>query len=308
MNNAIKRCEGIIIEDKSFKFKKGFQQIYPFTNENISGYIDYFDVQNKNIMTVGSSLDQTLNAILYNCQDITVLDINSYTKFYYYLKMSTILVLTLEEYLNFFCYKDYPRVFKDNKEVFNLEIYNKIKSTLRLLDYESYFFWDELFQTFNPLTIRKKLFSSDECRTSVITDINPYLKNIDNFEKLKKKLTKVDINFINDDLFQVELKKKYDNIWLSNVGCYLSLEELKILIDKVDKYLNENGTLLISYLYDTTIETRYQSDWAPIYNLSETLSKLEEYHPILETFIGVNGIKLNTNINDSVLIYKKTRK
>jgi hypothetical protein len=112
MNNAIKRCEGIIIEDKSFKFKKEFQQIYPFTNENISGYIDYFDVQNKNIMTVGSSLDQTLNAILYNCQDITVLDINSYTKFYYYLKMSTILVLTLEEYLNFFVTRIIPEYLK----------------------------------------------------------------------------------------------------------------------------------------------------------------------------------------------------
>ena len=42
-----------------------FSKIYTFTTENISGYIDYFDLDNKSLLTVGSSGDQVLNAF-YN--------------------------------------------------------------------------------------------------------------------------------------------------------------------------------------------------------------------------------------------------
>ena len=40
-----------------------FYSIYPFTTENISGYIDCFDLDKHNLLTVGSSTDQVLNAI-----------------------------------------------------------------------------------------------------------------------------------------------------------------------------------------------------------------------------------------------------
>lgn len=224
LNNAIKRCEGRIDVDLN---TKGFNQIYPFTTENIAGYIDYFDLKNKSLLTVGSSSDQVINAILKDCKDITLIDINPYTKFYYYLKISTILCLDLNEFMRFLRFKDYPKVFKNNNEVFNTNSYNKIKSTLRILDYESYLFWDELFQTFNSLDIRNNLFSLDEDRSYVIQNCNNYLTDIKSYEETKNKIKKVIPNFIIDDLFKINLDRNFDNIWLSNIGTYLSRHFVK---------------------------------------------------------------------------------
>ena len=70
--------------------------------------------------------------------------------------------------------------------------------------------------------------------------------------------------------------------------------------------LNKDGILLISYLYETVKDSKYQEDWNLIYDLEKTLSILKEYHPEFISFIGVKGLKFNDeNIKDSVLVYKK---
>ena len=304
LDNAIKRCEGLVIYDKAFN--KGFSQIYPFATENISGYIDKFDLKDKSLLTVGSSGDQVINAILYGCKKISVLDINPYTKFYYYLKIASILDLNLEEFMMFLRFKRYPSTFKDNKNVFNRQLYNKIKTTLRNLDYESYLFWDELFQSFNPIDIRSNLFSLDEDHNRIITKSNPYLQNQDSYELVRNKLKTISPTFIIEDLFKVELQEKYDNIWLSNIGTYLSRHFVKIMTDKLAKSLNNNGQPLISYLYKTTKDTKYHDDWSPIYDLEKVFFLLKEYNPNLISFIGVDGLKFeDSDSKDAILVYRK---
>lgn len=203
--NTIKRCEGYVIEDESFK--KGFSEIYPFTTENISGYIDFFDLKGSSLLTVGSSLDQLLNAVLYDCKDITILDINPNTEYYYYLKLAALLVLERNEFLEFLRFKDYPEVFKDNKKFFNKESFNKLKSTLRLLDYETYLLWDEIIQTYEPQKIRNRLFSLDEARNSVIIGCNPYLSSEVSYLETRNKIKKVTPKFIKGDISKLKLKK-----------------------------------------------------------------------------------------------------
>lgn len=304
MNNAIKRCEGKIIKDDALN--NNFYQIYPFTTENINGYIDKFDLNNKSLLTVGSSADQAINAILNGCLDVTVLDINPYTKFYYYLKTACILNLELDEFFLFLRFYDFPKVFKNNKDVFNRETYNKIKSTLRLLDYESYLFWDELFHTFYPTTIRSALFSYDEDRTYVIKGCNKYLQDKKTYYSTREKLQKIKISFINQDIFKANIEKTFDNIWLSNIGTYLKLEALKTMIDKISKSLNNNGNLLISYLYKTTIDTKFGHEWQEVYNLEKTFAILKEYDPFLFSFTGTEGLKFkDDSMKDSCLILKK---
>jgi len=305
LNNVIKRCNGLIVEDSAFC--KGFSTIYPFTTENISGYLDLFNLKDKSLLTVGSSGDQVINAVLDGCRDITVLDINPYTKFYYYLKVACILELDIELFLKFLRYVDYPRVFKYNDDyVFDKEVFNKIKSTLRLLDYESYLFWDELFQLYDSYDIRNRLFSNDEGRNDVIIGCNKYLQNNELYNEIREKLKKIDIDFIISDIFKVELDRKYDNIWLSNIGTHISRHFTKIMVDKMVDYLDMDGKLLISYLYSTTKDTKYEEGWASIYDLDKTFEILDEYKPELISFLGVNGIKFkDSNMKDSVLIYKK---
>ena len=71
-----------------------FDNLYSFTTENINGYINKFDLKDKSLLTVGSSSDQVLNAHFLGCNDITLIDINEFTKDLYFL-------LTLESLIAF---------------------------------------------------------------------------------------------------------------------------------------------------------------------------------------------------------------
>lgn len=67
--------------------------VYPFTIENISGYMKPYSLTNEKILTVVSSLDQVINANLCGSKDITVLDVNPYTEVYFYLKKAALVSL-----------------------------------------------------------------------------------------------------------------------------------------------------------------------------------------------------------------------
>lgn len=300
LNNAMRRCEGLFVKELYDKF----QTIYPFTTENISGYINLFNLKDKKLLLVGSSGDQVINAILNGCYDITVFDINSYAKFYYYLKITAILTLEIDEFLTFFRYKDFPKVFKDNNDVLNKKTYYKLKSKLRLLDYESYLFWDELFESFTPLDIRNRMFSNDEDRTDVIRSCNNYLSSKESYYTVREKIKVVKPKFINGDLFEDNIEGEYDSIWLSNIGTYVKkMEKLKDLVYKMKTHLKKNGKLLIVYLYTTKRDTIYRSDWSSIYDLDKTFDILYEYNPYLVSFTGIKGLIFkDDSIKDSVLI------
>ena len=48
---------------------KAFFRLYPFTTENIDGYMDVFDVSGKKSLSVGSSGDQGINLAMRGCID-----------------------------------------------------------------------------------------------------------------------------------------------------------------------------------------------------------------------------------------------
>lgn len=292
-------CEGLFVDKK-------FVNIYPFTTENIFGYIKEFDLNNKSLLTLGSSGDQVINASMFNCKDISVLDICPFTKFYFYLKKAAILSLTYDEFLYFFCYRNFYPHLKDNNDVFNKEIFLKFKQTLRLLDYESYLFWDELFSLYEPLKIRKEMFEYDEYKPGVLKCTNLYLKDEVSFDKCRKSIKNINPNFIIGDISSISLGRYYDNIWLSNLGQYLQIEELKNIVDNLYKNLNEKGKMLVCYLYQTTKNTEYREEWAKIYNLKEVYKIFKNYLLELNSFIGVQGIMWDSNgVQDSILVYKK---
>ena len=58
----------------------------------------YFDFQNKSLLTIGSSGDQILNSFYYGARDITLFDINEYSKYYIYLKIAAIISLNYKEF------------------------------------------------------------------------------------------------------------------------------------------------------------------------------------------------------------------
>ena len=303
ISNAVKRCKYKVIQDESFS--KGFWLIYPFTTENIDGYIDLFDLEGRSLLTVGSSGDQIINARLKGCRDITVMDVNPYTKFFYYLKVAAIVALTREEFLLFFRYKDYPRVFKDNKYVFNKDMFERIKNALLVVDYESYLLWDEIFMLFKPERIRKCLFSMDENRTYVIEGCNSYLASDEAYDEVRDKILRTDIKFITGDLFKMDFDRQFDNVWLSNIACYLKYREIQEMVDKMYDVTSDNGKMLLSYLYQTDRDSRYVEGECVIYNLPYVFKLLSKYDISLESFIGVDGLKFKEDTKDSILLLRK---
>ena len=295
LNNAIKQCNG------DMEVKK-FPYIYPFTTENINGYIDYFDLNNKSLLTVGSSGDQVISAIDKGAKDITVLDINEYTKYYYYLKIASILSLKYDEFMNFLRYIDYPLFFTRNEMVFNINTFERIKSTLKKIDVESFEFWNTLFSIHRGILVRESLFSSDELDNHMLKRIDKYFESKESFNSIKEKVADIRPKFIVGDILNPSLDKKYDNIWLSNIGCYLTLDKLKKIVDNLDKNLNIDGSMLISYLYSINVLGVTTKSRNPIYDVDKVIELLDEYLPSL---FSVEGVSMNDK--DAILTYKKKR-
>ena len=299
--SAKQRCEDKACEDEAESLS--FPLIYPFTTENITGYINFFELENKSLLTVGSSGDQALNAILKGCKDVTILDVNPYTEYYFYLKYAVILQVSLKEFLKFFCYMNYPGIYERNEKVFNKETYSKIKDTLRSLNYNAYYFWEELFNTYKPYIIRK-LFECDEERWQYLKNYSLYL-NPKYYEELKNKLVNTTIEFITTDIYHANINRNYDNIWLSNILRYE--EDLdyfkKQVVDVLNTHLNISGRMLIAYLYNTTPKSHYLPNLAKLYNLPNTLDTFKEYHTEYINFPGVHNLFLRNQ--DGIILYRK---
>lgn len=77
--------------------KKVFQEVYPFTTENISEYFQRLPIKKNKVFTVGSSLDQAFNCLLLGARQITVYDMNANTEEFYNLKKELIMSTSREE-------------------------------------------------------------------------------------------------------------------------------------------------------------------------------------------------------------------
>lgn len=293
--------------DGHFKYLDEFSKMYTFCTENVSGYMKYFDFDGKRLLTVGSSGDQVLNSFFYGARDITLFDINPYAKFYVYLKIASIVSLSYDEFINFFFkYTDSP--FRNNREMFSKNTFNKIKSTLRLFDYESFLFFDELFSLYDGELIRRRLFDDDEDRCLVIIGFNSYLRDEESYNKLRSIIKKIYFNYIEGNIFTDNIDGKFDNIFLSNLSGLVSLDEFEVLLNRLNlNNLNSNGKILFGYLWETDFNSdRFKDDWREIYKMPIVKEKFSSY---ISEHHGVNSYRdilwEEDKKRDLVLIYKK---
>ena len=293
--------------DGKFLYNSEFSKIYTFTTENVSGYIDFFNFDNKSLLTVGSSGDQILNAFFYGARDITLFDINEYAKYYIYLKIAAILSLSYKEFMLFF-FKYGLSSFKKNRCMFSKVLFKKIKDNLRILDYESYLFFDELFSVYDENIIRERLFDDDEDRNKVIRGFNSYLRDEESYNKLKSIISKIYFNYVNGNIFEDSINRRFDNIFLSNLCTITSLDSLKHLLDKLDKNnLNSDGSILIGYLWDACFDSnQYKEGWKDIYKMPMVREHLKSYISEVHDIIGSRDILWDEQEKrDLVLIYRK---
>lgn len=292
----------IVTNQKDLSSKRNesfFNRPYVFTTENIGGYIEEFDLKNKSLLTTGSSADQILNAYLKGAKDVTVFDICPYAKDMFYLKKAAICALYYEEYLQFFSRKnDFPKAFNHRTFDFIAPYFD---------DMESLVFWDKLINYYD--LIEGDFFQYEEEKTRTIKKINPYLKNEDEYNHLKKIITDKDAHFMSCNLGELPkiLDKEYDNIWLSNIGTYVkNLEAFSRVIFSLEDYLTPDGKMLVSYLYNHTLDDEYDERWV-IYNhrkLAKYFGNRLDWH----SFTSVYGYNTNDPYEkDSGLILKKDK-
>lgn len=262
-----------------------FDSIYPFTTENIAGYMNDLDLTGKRIITVTGSADHILNAILKGATDITTFDINPLTEKYMDLKISVIKKLSYNEFLNIFLFDDV-----------NID-YNIITSLDMSL--ESKNFWIKQLETQNKL-LHSSLFNTKYYNPTSKLWQNIYLKE-DNYNLLKTKLNNVNINFICTSLKDLELTQDYDYMFLSNISDYLNLMFTDDLLvsykNLINKFLKRVKVIYFAYLYD--IENKnFRSDIDDLNKVKKVFSNFEvvTFNSALET--------AKTNIKDGVLILK----
>ena len=141
------------------------------------------------------------------------------------------------------------------------------------------------------------LFFDDIFTKKQLEMMNLYLKNDENYNKLRNILEKKTINFITGNIFDfnnsLAKNHKYDRLILSNVLQYLpkgklpSEEIVYKLYNDLIKYLNDDAIIQLYYLYGSMY---------PQYFI-KLINKFEQDNIFLELF--------SCDQNDSVIFVKK---
>ncbi len=296
--------------------------IYPFTNENIKGMFDCFDFKNKDCLSVLASSDQVFDMYLRGAKSVTTFDINPLTKYLFYLKRAALKAnLSKDEYLSFFCQNenfDYP------SKSFNKKTFSRIAPFLKG---NSYRFWTELYNRYDGYKIREQdcLFSFDEYERSTLENTVYYLSD-KGFEKIKEISSSIKITFINKNIKDLILSKNYDLMYFSNLIQYassifyqhtiyeniydegiMSLQQFRDFIMKYKNNLNENGVILIGYIYSIFEDCEFPA----IFNkkIRDEVFPNDTYN--YEYFKSTNYLendylsKIPTFDKDACLVYRK---
>lgn len=246
MDAKIKKAIDYIISNVDLTFREE-SFIYPFTNENIKGYLTYFDLNNKEILSVVGSGDHVLNMLL-NVDKIDAFDINLFAYYFFVLKKYAIAALEIDEYLDF---------FDMNNLSFDIKKFEKIKriwqEEKKALEFFEYLFHlkQAPYLKETSLFVRNKKESVQE-----FIERNNYL-NEQNYNILKRNILDKQVIFHHKNIKSLKLDKQFDYIFMSNITDYLYDmfsgnvlgQYKKFLYSNLIPMLKQNGKI-VSYLYD----------------------------------------------------------
>ncbi len=232
-----------------------YSRIYQNTTENIRAYMPFLDGNYQKALLPTASGDHQLEAILRGINDITCFDINRLAKYFTELKFGAIKNLSKKEYMNFMY-----------ENVLNIDVFNYLKNSLAD---DVLVFWEEILKNCSSELICKNFFrflglnnNNDvikgiDCSKYCALKFTSYLED-NNYKIVQDRLEKVKIKYIDADLINLtqELREKYDLINLTNIYEYVNSDMFKSgdklysdIVFQLIAFLNENGKILITYLY-----------------------------------------------------------
>lgn len=290
--------------NKKDLYNNYFSWIYPFTNENIKGYYELFDFEDKDILCVTSSGDHVINSIFKGAKNIDAFDQNILSKYYTELKIGAIKTLSLEEFINFFYNKCQ---FSISNNYYNKDYYKIIRNVLKK---DVCLFWDNVFSTYTSKELYKSfIFTDDFLNLKTLKKVNYYL-NSKNYNKLKNIIDDVNINYYDLDIKEISnMKKQYDLIFLSNISSYLEkvydTNDERVYLYKFKYLLNslKSNNIVFAYLYSNLISSN-----SGIYNFKLVNNIIGKYSIIdvisAEYYNSPIIYSLFNNKSDKVLVKK----
>lgn len=225
-----------------------FQKIYPFTTENIAGYFSSLNMFNKSVLTVGSSLDQAFNALIFGAKDVCVFDVNENVYDYYQKKKKLVLNTPRED----LCLA----VFKLD----DVHFLNWITPVEEIVKRNLYLQYDSFYEN-----LRNRL---EEDSISFVTG------NIFDFDKCFSE-EKFDVMVFSNILSYIDYAAKEYGMEEN------SLEYLKIKFPYWEKHLSDEGLLQLIYYYNFNY-----SQINKILSTPEEISKKLDKELYLKTFSG----------------------
>lgn len=266
-----------------------FNSIYPFTTENISGYMSDLDLTNKKVVTVTGSTDHIINAILKGAREIITFDVNPLTEKYMDLKLSAITKLSYEDFLEILLY--------DTERSLDYDIISSLNMPVESKE----FFLKQLSFYNNGVDLKKsQLFNRKYFNPSSKLWQNMYLSK-ENYEIVKEKIKNTSIRFINKSLKDLNLEEEYDYMFLSNISDYINL-----MFD--DDYLVNYKNLLFDFLKNVS-----KIYFAYLYDVgaNNPRSDIDDLDKVREVFEGVeiktfkSALENEENKKDGVLILRR---
>ncbi|MGV8086497.1 MAG: DUF3419 family protein [Candidatus Woesearchaeota archaeon] len=287
-------------EDKSNEKYSTFASIYPFTTENLAGYLPLLDLKNKSVLTIGGSGDQIINASFFGSNSICAFDINRLAELYSELKFSALEKLSFSEYKDFLLSNQGA-----NDKAMNFEVYSELREDMSL---SARIFFDKMFEhnENNGKELRNSaIFHIPYDIDSVKIKSNTYLHSEKNYNIAKNSLPNT-IKWINNPLQNLpsKLDDKFDVMLLSNIADYAykfynTDNHLEIFSNKCIKpllpYLNKDGLICVAYVYDAHPVEQFEIKYR--YQISNPRIRKEVFQSL--------DVKFSEHYFDSVIPEKK---
>lgn len=211
--------------------------------ENSKDLFEKLDISFEKSLMVTGSLDQILEASLYDAIMIDAFDHNPLNEYGAYLKLAAIQKLDFEEFKAFYFSERFPT-----------NLYYKVREGLRE---KGLLFWDAIFNYASPGCIFDNLFNSyDHGMVPYPSDNNFSIYTKEGYEKIKERLSKVMIDFYTCDLVEIDCNRNfigsYNFTYLSNIF-YYSYSNPEVVANILKQIfiplMKKDGKMLFHYLY-----------------------------------------------------------
>ena len=283
---------------------KGYAKMYAMTTENISGFINKYDLKNKKVLTVAGSGDQRLNCLLRGASEVVCFDTNPLADLQLRLKDTAIQRLSHDEFLKFFGVRNK----KSGHSFLDKNTFDKIKY---YLDEDVYLLYDFIINEFRGRPF-KDTYNDYDFEYGYMTELSNYISK-DNYRRMPELIENNKINFLDANIGSLSEMldgEKFDIILLSNISDYIHyfygddhMKAFKEIIDKLVNNLYDGGIMEVAYIYDENEykDSKRYDDYSK-FHIEQSRNKYfspEEY-PIQK----VKGFHAK-NPNDRIVTYQK---